>query len=95
MRDAGTRGWQARAGGKAICHQRASGQGDGANCTAKGPFSHGGYVAPVSPAFDSIRQIVSEGILGEITSVVADLGEYFRPDPAYRLFSPDLAGVPC
>ena len=44
------------------------------------------------PAFDSIRQILNEGILGEITSVVADLGEYFRPDPAYRLFSPDLAG---
>ena len=44
------------------------------------------------PAFDSVRQIVSKGILGEITSVVADLGEYFRPDPAHRLFSPDLAG---
>jgi len=44
------------------------------------------------PAFDSVRQILSEGILGEITSVVADLGEYFRPDPANRLFSPDLAG---
>jgi predicted dehydrogenase len=44
------------------------------------------------PAFDTVRQIVSEGILGEITSVVADLGEYFRPDPAHRLFSPDLAG---
>jgi predicted dehydrogenase len=44
------------------------------------------------PAFDSVRQILSEGILGEITGVVADLGEYFRPDPAHRLFSPDLAG---
>ena len=44
------------------------------------------------PAFDSVRQILSEAILGEITSVVADLGEYFRPDPAYRLFSPELAG---
>jgi predicted dehydrogenase len=44
------------------------------------------------PAFDSVRQILGEGILGEITSVVADLGEYFRPDPAHRLFSPDLAG---
>jgi predicted dehydrogenase len=44
------------------------------------------------PAFDSVRQVLSEGILGEITSVVADLGEYFRPDPAHRLFSPELAG---
>src|SRR5215470_21469 len=44
------------------------------------------------PAFDSVRQILSEAILGEITSVVADLGEYFRPDPAHRLFSPQLAG---
>jgi predicted dehydrogenase len=44
------------------------------------------------PAFDSVRQILQEGVLGEITSVVADLGEYFRPDPAHRLFSPELAG---
>jgi predicted dehydrogenase len=44
------------------------------------------------PAFDSVRQILKEGVLGEITSVVADLGEYFRPDPAHRLFSPELAG---
>jgi len=44
------------------------------------------------PAFDSVRQILSEGVLGEITSVIADLGEYFRPDPTHRLFSPDLAG---
>jgi predicted dehydrogenase len=44
------------------------------------------------PAFDSVRQILSEGVLGEVTSVVADLGEYFRPDPAHRLFAPDLAG---
>jgi predicted dehydrogenase len=44
------------------------------------------------PAFDSVRQILSEGILGEITSVVADLGEYFRPESAHRIFSPDLAG---
>jgi predicted dehydrogenase len=44
------------------------------------------------PAFDSVRQILSEKVLGEITSVVADLGEYFRPDPKYRLFSPELAG---
>jgi len=44
------------------------------------------------PAFDSVRQILSAGILGEVTSVVADLGEYFQPDPAHRLFSPDLAG---
>jgi predicted dehydrogenase len=44
------------------------------------------------PAYDSVRQILDEGVLGEITSVVADLGEYFRPDPAHRLFSPQLAG---
>jgi predicted dehydrogenase len=44
------------------------------------------------PAFDSVRQILSEGILGDITSVVADLGEYFRPEAAHRIFSPDLAG---
>jgi len=44
------------------------------------------------PAFDSVRQIFEEGIIGEITTVVADLGEYFPYDPAHRLYAPELGG---
>jgi predicted dehydrogenase len=44
------------------------------------------------PAFDSVRQILEEGIIGDITSLAADLGEYFPYDPAHRLYAPDLGG---
>jgi predicted dehydrogenase len=44
------------------------------------------------PAFDTLRQILDEGIIGDITSVVSDLGEYFRPDPTHRLYAPELGG---
>jgi predicted dehydrogenase len=92
MRYASTRGWQARAGGKAVCHQCPAGQEMVETAQRKGLFLMEAMWPRFLPAFDSIRQILSEGVLGEITSVVADLGEYFRPDPAHRLFSPDLAG---
>jgi predicted dehydrogenase len=44
------------------------------------------------PAYDVLRQILADGLLGEIRSVVADLGEFFEPDPADRLFDPALGG---
>ena len=44
------------------------------------------------PAADVIRQVLETGMLGEIHSLIADLGEYFPPDPAHRLYSPALGG---
>lgn len=42
------------------------------------------------PKFDVIRQIVEEGALGEIVSILADHGEWLPPD--HRIHDPALAG---
>lgn len=44
------------------------------------------------PVADSIRRLLASGALGEIRHLRADLGEYFEPDPAGRLFDPALGG---
>ena len=42
------------------------------------------------PRFDIVRQILDSGVLGEIRTVMADIGEYF----GHRILSPELAGGP-
>jgi predicted dehydrogenase len=44
------------------------------------------------PKFDVIRQLLDEGVLGEIRTVLADHGEFFTPD--HRIYDPTLAGGP-
>ncbi len=44
------------------------------------------------PQSDVIRQLLADGILGEVITVLADHGQSFDPDPAGRLFNPGLAG---
>ena len=44
------------------------------------------------PQTDVIRQLLDDGVLGEVITVLADHGQCFDPDPAGRLFNPDLAG---
>ncbi|NNG35848.1 Gfo/Idh/MocA family protein [Nakamurella aerolata] len=44
------------------------------------------------PRFDVLRQLLETGALGELQVVIADHGQYFDPDPAHRLFAPELAG---
>jgi predicted dehydrogenase len=44
------------------------------------------------PKFDVVRQLIEEGVLGEIRTVIADHGEYFTPD--HRIYDADLAGGP-
>lgn len=44
------------------------------------------------PGIDVLRQLIADGVLGEITTVIADHGQYFDYNPAHRLFNPDLAG---
>ncbi|MFD5276901.1 Gfo/Idh/MocA family protein [Pseudarthrobacter sp. NPDC058362] len=44
------------------------------------------------PKFDVIRQILSAGTLGTVTTVLAEYGEHF--DRSHRIFDPDLAGGP-
>jgi predicted dehydrogenase len=44
------------------------------------------------PQTDVVRQLLADGVLGQIATVLADHGQYFVPNPAHRLFNPDLAG---
>lgn len=44
------------------------------------------------PKFDVIRQLLEDGVLGEVQTVLADMGEYF--EPGHRILRPDLAGGP-
>ena len=39
-----------------------------------------------------IREIINSGVLGEIISVRADHGQWFKLDPEFRLFKPELGG---
>jgi len=44
------------------------------------------------PQTDVLRQLLADGVLGELSTVLADHGQYFVPDPTHRLFAPELAG---
>jgi Predicted dehydrogenases and related proteins len=44
------------------------------------------------PKFDVIRQLLAEGVLGEVRTVLADMGESF--DPSHRILDERLAGGP-
>jgi predicted dehydrogenase len=44
------------------------------------------------PKFDIVRQILDSGVLGEIRTVLADIGQYFPAD--HRILRPELAGGP-
>ena len=44
------------------------------------------------PRTDIVRQLLHEGVLGEIETVIADHGQWFEFDPTSRLFDPKLAG---
>lgn len=44
------------------------------------------------PKFDVIRQLLADGVLGQVHTVLADMGESF--EPGHRIFDPALAGGP-
>jgi predicted dehydrogenase len=44
------------------------------------------------PHIAEIRRLVAEGALGDIVTVTADHGQWFRQDPEFRLFAPELGG---
>jgi predicted dehydrogenase len=44
------------------------------------------------PHMVSVRVELAAGTLGEVRTVSADHGQWFAPDPAHRLFAPELAG---
>lgn len=44
------------------------------------------------PHYDVIRQLLADGVLGDLVTLIADHGQYFDFDPQFRLYNPDLAG---
>jgi predicted dehydrogenase len=58
----------------------------------RGLFCMEAYWTAFLPKFDVLRQILELGVLGEITAVVADFGEWFPPE--HRINRLDLAGGP-
>lgn len=60
--------------------------------TARGVFVMEAMWPRFLPAMDVIGQVLAGGLLGDVQALSADLGEYFTPDPASRLFDPMLGG---
>jgi predicted dehydrogenase len=44
------------------------------------------------PHMSEIRRVLEAGELGEVVTVLADHGQWFALDPAFRLFAPELGG---
>jgi predicted dehydrogenase len=44
------------------------------------------------PSMAELRGLVAGGALGEVLTVIADHGQWFPQDPAFRLFAPELGG---
>jgi predicted dehydrogenase len=44
------------------------------------------------PQTQRIRELLADGALGRVTTVVADHGQFFAPDPAHRLYARELGG---
>jgi predicted dehydrogenase len=44
------------------------------------------------PHVVEIRRLLDGGTLGRVVTVMADHGQWFEPDPASRLFAPELGG---
>ncbi len=44
------------------------------------------------PKYDVVRQLLADGALGRVHTVLADHGQYFEPD--HRILRPELAGGP-
>lgn len=44
------------------------------------------------PHIAVIRDWLARGVLGEVVTVLADHGQWFAEDPAFRLFAPELGG---
>lgn len=44
------------------------------------------------PSMDIVRQLLADGALGEVETVFADHGQWFKPEPKFRLFDPAQAG---
>jgi predicted dehydrogenase len=59
---------------------------------AKGLFLLEAMWTRFLPHVAALREVLASGMLGPITSVQADHGQWFEPNPRHRLFAKDLGG---
>lgn len=59
---------------------------------ARGLFCMEAHWTSFLPKYDVLRQLLDEKVIGDVTAVVADFGEWFPP--GHRIFKPELAGGP-
>lgn len=62
------------------------------SATAAGLFAGEAMWTKFLPKFDVIRQLIDDGMLGRIHTVLADHGEHFTTE--HRIYDPALAGGP-
>jgi predicted dehydrogenase len=62
------------------------------SASTRGLFAAEAMWTKFLPKFDVIRQVIDDGMLGRIHTVIADHGEFFTTD--HRIYDPDLAGGP-
>jgi predicted dehydrogenase len=63
-----------------------------ASARAKGLFLMEAMWTRFLPHICEVNRLIAEGALGEIVTVMADHGQWFDKDPAFRLFAPELGG---
>jgi predicted dehydrogenase len=63
-----------------------------ARAAARGLFCMEALWTLFLPRYDVIRQLLDDGVLGDVRTVLADLGDWFPPD--HRILRHDLAGGP-
>ena len=66
-----------------------------ATARARGLFLMEAMWTRFLPHVVAIRELLAQGVLGEIVSVMADHGQWFAEDRASRLFAPELGEGPC
>ncbi|WP_394216770.1 Gfo/Idh/MocA family protein [Brachybacterium vulturis] len=58
----------------------------------RGVFAMEAMWARFLPQYDVLRQLLAEGMLGEVVEVAADHGQSFPVDPRHRMYAPELGG---
>lgn len=59
---------------------------------SRGLFAGEAMWSKFLPKFDVIRQVLDDGVLGDVQTVVVDNGEHFTPN--HRIYDPSLLGGP-
>lgn len=59
---------------------------------ARGTFLMEAMWTRFLPHVVGIRELLASGVLGQVTTVTADHGQWFPADPRHRLFAPELGG---